>query len=373
MTADIYLDHNATTPIHPDAAAAMVEALRDLGNPSSVHRHGRRARAAVERARAAVAALVGAPPAAVVFTSGGTEANALAIRGAGRPRVLVSAVEHPCVLDAVDDAAIIPVDGDGRVDVDRLDAMLAGDPRPALVAVMLANNETGVLQPIDAVVAVARRHGARIHCDAVQAAGRLPLALDDLGVDSLALSAHKLGGPMGMGAVILGDGAALDPLLRGGGQERRRRAGTENVAGIVGFGVAAERAAAALPGAACLADLRGRLEAGIRARAADTVVFAERAPRLPNTSCFATPGLGSDSQVIALDLAGVAVSAGAACSSGSVATSHVLRAMGVAAPLAACAIRVSLGRTSMAADVDAFLAAWGELCERVRGREDHAA
>ncbi len=372
MTADIYLDHNATTPIHPDAAEAMAAALCEVGNPSSVHRRGRRARAAVERARAAVAALVGAAPATVVFTSGGTEANALALRGARRPRVLVSAVEHPCVLDAVDDPEIIPVDGDGRVDVDRLDARLAADPRPSLIAVMLANNETGVLQPIDAVVTVGRRHGAQIHCDAVQAAGRLPLALDALGVDTLALSAHKLGGPMGVGALVLRDGAAREPLLRGGGQERRRRAGTENVPGIVGFGVAAERAAA-LPAAERLAALRARLEAGIRARAADTVIFAEHAPRLPNTSCFAAPDVESDSQVIALDLAGIAVSAGAACSSGSVASSHVLRAMGVAPDLSRCAIRVSLGPMSTAADVDGFLAAWGNLVERARRRPEYAA
>jgi cysteine desulfurase len=243
MTPSVYLDHNATTPLRPQAIEAMREAMHVAGNPSSVHRHGRLARRLVENARERVAKLVDADPANVVFTGSGTEANALALRGAGRRRVMVSAVEHASVLHALDDAEIIPVGGNGVVRLDALETRLAASDEPALISVMLANNETGVLQPVREIGAVARRHGALLHCDAVQAAGKVAVHFESLGAHLLSLSAHKLGGPAGVGALVVDPSVPLSALLRGGGQERGRRAGSENVLGIVGFGAAAEAAA----------------------------------------------------------------------------------------------------------------------------------
>jgi cysteine desulfurase len=346
-------------------AAAVAQALTLTGNASSVHGFGRRARACLEDAREAVAALVNAPPSAVVFTSGGTEANNLALRGItqNERRVLVSAGEHPSVLNAVDGAVRVPLGADGVIDLARLAEMLAGDPRPALVSVMLANNETGVIQPLEAVVDLARRHGALVHCDAVQAAGKIAVDMAGLGVDALSLSAHKIGGPQGVGALIAGETLALTPLLRGGGQERRRRAGTENLPGIAGFGAAAELAGAAIDDGARLAAMRDGLEARLHELAPEVLVIGASAPRLPNTSCIALPGLAAETLVMGLDLAGVAISAGSACSSGKVAPSDVLRAMGLA-EIKAAAIRISLGWDSSPADVDHFLQAWGEIYTR---------
>ncbi|HSR72701.1 MAG TPA: cysteine desulfurase family protein [Kiloniellales bacterium] len=363
MTAGVYLDYNATAPLRPEAAEAVGHSLAVIGNPSSVHRFGRLARRLLDEARAEVAALVGAAPEQIVFTSGGTEANALALSGTGRRRLLVSAGEHDSVLAAAPGAQCIPLEPDGRVDLAALDAALAKDETPALVSVMLANNETGVIQPLGEVVARARAHGALVHCDAVQAAGKIPLDFGELGVDLLTLSAHKLGGPQGVGALVVSSDREITPLIRGGGQEHRRRAGTENLPGIVGFGAAA-RAAASLAGMERLAAWRDALERRITALAPEAVVFGRGAPRLPNTSCLALPGLAAETQVMALDLAGVAVSAGSACSSGKVAPSHVLRAMGASEAEASSAIRVSFGWASDAGDVESFLAAWGELYSR---------
>ncbi len=365
MTPTTYLDYNASAPVRPRAAAAVSGALALTGNASSVHGFGRRARACLEDARAAVAALVRAPAAAVVFTSGGTEANNLALSGLGRcRRVLVSAGEHPSVLDAVAGSLRVPLTADGVIDLARLEAMLEDDPHPALVAVMLANNETGVVQPIRAVVALARRFGALVHCDAVQAAGKIPIDRAALGVDSLSLSAHKIGGPQGVGALVADESLGLAPVMLGGGQERRRRAGTENLPGIAGFAAAAEIAVADLDSATRVAALRDDLERRLGDLAPAAVVFGARAPRLPNTSCIALAGWPAETQVMGLDLAGVAVSAGSACSSGKVAPSHVLRAMGADDALAGSAIRVSLGWASTAGDVDRFVQAWGGLCAR---------
>jgi cysteine desulfurase len=372
VTRSAYLDYNAGAPARPEVVAAMVEALAEPGNPSSVHGPGRRARARIEAARTAVAELVGGPPAGVVFTSGGTEANNLVLRGAGRRRILVSAVEHASVREAVPDAEIIPVDGDGVVDLSVLERMLAdGAPAlvPALVSVMLANNETGVVQPVAEVATLAHAHGALVHCDAAQAPGRLPggmsVSLSDLCVDFLTLSAHKLGGPAGIGALVSRNADfPLAPILLGGGQERKRRAGSENLAGIVGFGTAARLAAACGAEGERVKDLRDRLEVAVRARVPGAVVVGVGVARLCNTTCVALPGVPSQVQVMALDLAGVAVSAGAACSSGKVGESAVLRAMGLAPELAGSAIRVSLGWGSAAEDVEMFLSAWGELARR---------
>jgi cysteine desulfurase len=367
MTRTTYLDHNATTPLRPEAAAAMAEALAMTGNPSSVHRFGRHARGKIEAAREAVAALAGARPEGVIFTSGGTEANNLALAGSGRTRILVSAGEHDSILGAVPAAARITLTGEGLVEPAALDARLGESTAPALVSIMLANNETGAIQPFPELARVARSHGALVHCDAVQAAGKLPLDLAALGVDLISLSAHKLGGPPGVGALVLAADIEIAASQRGGGQERGRRAGTENLPGIVGFGAAAQAARAGLGKAAELADLRDRLERGLRQLVPDIRIFAEAAPRLANTCCFAAPGLAAETQVIALDLAGIAVSAGAACSSGKVAPSQVLAAMGAGAA-AAAAIRVSLGWTSEAADIERFLEAWGALYSRGAAR-----
>jgi cysteine desulfurase len=362
MQRAIYLDHNATSPVRPRAAEAVAEALAHVGNPSSVHRMGQDARRRMDRARARIAALVGARERDVIFLSGGTEANDLALSGSGRERVLISAVEHPSVLNAVDGAEVIPVDGDGVIDVDALDRMLAADARPALVSVMLANNETGVVQPVADVARIARAHGALAHTDAVQAVGRMPVSLAALGVHMLTLSAHKIGGPQGIGALVTGGGATLSARIRGGGQEQGLRAGTENVPGIAGFGAAAEAAMGELDRMPALAALRERLEDGIKMIAPEARCIGARAARIPNTSCIAMPGVSAETQVMALDLAGIAVSAGAACSSGTVEASHVLEAMGE--PEAANAIRVSLGWTSRSDDVQRFLEAWGALYGR---------
>jgi len=359
-----YLDWNATAPLRPQAAAAMSEALRRWGNPSSVHRRGRAARHIVERAREPVAALLGdVDPSAVIFVSGGTEANHLALIGAGRERVLVSAVEHDSVRHAVPAAEIIPVGPEGIVDLDALDRLLGADLRPALVSVMYANNETGVIQPVAEIAAIARRNGALFHCDAVQAAGKLALEAGAIGADLVTLSAHKIGGPTGIGALVVTGGIELAPLLRGGGQEHRRRAGTENLPGIAGFAAAA---AAEIADYERVAALRDGLEAEIAMTARDAVVLGAAANRLPNTSAIAMPGVAAETQVVALDLDGVMVSAGAACSSGKVGPSHVLAAMGVAPEIAASTIRVSLGWSSSEAEIDHFLRAWTALYRRCR-------
>ena len=377
MTDRTYLDWNATAPLRESAREAVIAGLALVGNPSSVHREGRAARQVIEQARAEVAALVGADQRNVVFTSGGTEANALAlspaieVAGDKAPcdRLLVSAIEHPSVLAggrfARPAIASIGVDPDGVVDLDALERELAKGQR-ALVSLMLANNETGVVQPVAAAAEIVHRHGGLLHVDAVQAAGRIPIDIKALGADLLTLSAHKLGGPKGVGALIRRDEAIhiADPLIRGGGQERGSRAGTENVSGIMGFGAAAAAARAGLAAERShMLALRERLETGLRALTPDAVIFGAKSERLPNTTLVALRGLKAETLVIAFDLEGVALSSGAACSSGKVAPSHVLAAMGVEPALARGAIRVSLGPTTTSAEVDCFLEIWRKLVE----------
>jgi cysteine desulfurase len=369
MAPRAYLDYNATAPIRPSAAAAVSEALQLGGNPSSVHAFGRAARARLEDARDSVAALAGARPEHLVFTSGGTEANNLALTWALGGRVLVSAGEHSSILEAAPQAESVPLKADGQVDLAALEELLAEAPRPSLVSLMLANNETGVIQPLAEAARLARAAGVPVHCDAVQAAGKVALEIADLGVQLLSLSAHKIGGPAGVGALVVAEDLSLEPLLRGGGQERRRRAGTENLPGIAGFAAAAREAAGQLCEFGQLARLRDRIEAEAKAIAPEVRIFGNAAPRLANTSCLAMPGVRAETQVMALDLAGVAVSAGAACSSGKVAPSHVLQAMGVEDALADGAIRVSLGWASVPQDVDRFLAAWAELYANTKERQ----
>lgn len=359
----VFLDANATEPLRPAARQAVMAALDLPGNPSSVHAEGRGARKLLEACREGVAARLGGRAADIVFTSGGTEANALALRGlaAGR-RVLVGATEHPAVLRAAPGAALLPVDAEGRLDLDAFDAALAGGG-PALVALMAANNETGVLHPLAEAAAICRRHGALLHVDAVQALGRVPVALD--GADSLALSGHKLGGPKGAGALWLRPGLAPEPLVAGGGQERGRRGGTEPLPAIAGLAAALDEAR---PGdAAALGAIRDAIEAAIAAIAPEARFPGRGAPRLPNTASILLPGVPAEMQVIALDLAGFCVSAGAACSSGKVGRSHVLDAMGLGAD-AACAIRVSLPWNATAAVVEPFVAAWAAMRSRLSRR-----
>ena len=356
-----YLDANATEPLRPEARAAMAVALDVTGNPSSVHAAGRAARRIMEDAREVLAARFGVRPADLVFTSGGTEANALAIHmlRAGR-RIIIGATEHDAVCAAASGAAILPVDRSGVADLEALAGLLA-EGSPALVCLMLANNETGIVQPVAAAAALCRRHGARLHVDAVQGAGRMEVDMRAIGADSLAISSHKLGGPAGVGALLLAaDVAFVAPLIAGGGQERGRRGGTPPVAMIAGFAAAASAAGAAvaLDALRDLAALRDAAEHA--AMACGAVVCGTGAARLPNTTCVALPGVRADGQVIALDMEGIAVSAGAACSSGKVARSHVLEAMGLG-PLAGQAIRVSLPWNAGAHDVAAFAAAYARL------------
>lgn len=369
---EIYLDWNATAPLRREAASAVTAALKACGNASSVHRWGRAARQRVERARETVAALVGAVPEGIVFVSGGSEANHLALLGGGRERLLASAVEHHSILHAVSAVEMIAVNGEGVVDVARLDEMLAADARPALVSVMFANNETGVIQPVAEIARIAHARGALFHCDAVQAAGKLPLRIEEIGADLLSLSAHKLGGPPGIGALATFGGAELRPMISGGGQEHGRRAGSENLPGIAGFAAAAQAAAAGIAEYERVRQLRDDLESAIAAIAPDSVVIGGGTARLPNTSAIAMPGVSAETQIIALDLDGVMVSAGAACSSGKIGPSHVLAAMGAPAEIAGSTIRVSLGWTTSEADIAHFLEAWTALYRRHRGRMSEA-
>jgi cysteine desulfurase len=373
MSTDAYLDFNATAPVRSEVAAAVARALEIGGNASSVHGRGRAARRAIEDARQQVAKLVAVRSEEVVFTAGGTEANNLALTGSGRSRILVSAIEHDSVMAVCSGAEIIPVNGNGLIDPVALSNLLAADETPALVSVMLANNETGVVQQIQALADVAHQAGALFHCDAVQAAGKTPVDAPALGIDLLSLSSHKLGGLQGVGALVVLNNVELAASVHGGGQERGRRAGTENLPGIIGFGVAAEIASHEASDQSRLAGLRDALESQVLAIAPDAEIHSSRANRIANTICLSMPGVEAETQVMSLDLAGVMVSAGAACSSGKVQTSHVLSAMGVDEDLAASAIRVSLGWSSVESDVDAFVAAWGDLYRRLVHRQASAA
>ena len=370
-----YLDYNATAPVRPEVSAAISFALDYPGNPSSVHMSGREARSRVESAREEVARLVGVSPGGVVFTSGGTEANNLVLQNSARQNrhVFASAIEHDSILNVLpalqNGATLIPVGVEGLVDVDALAEQLGKNSGPALVSIMLANNETGVIQPVRQVAEIAKDHGAVVHCDAVQGPGKVAVSIADLGVDWLTISAHKFGGPQGIGALIVGDESETPTaMLFGGGQERGRRSGTENVPGIVGFDEAAKCVASIRDESQRVRALRDRLENEIQAAADGVVIVGETAPRLPNTSCIVMPGVPAETQVMSLDLEGVKVSAGAACSSGKVSASHVLKAMGLPDEQTGSAIRVSLGWASGAEDVDQFVAAWTKLRQRLDDR-----
>lgn len=380
MKQRVYLDWNATTPLHPEARAALVVALDICGNPSSVHGEGRRAHKVLQDARAAVAALVGVAPETVVFTSGATESNVLALTpGLHRPSslpvkcLIVSAIEHSSVLAGgrfgKELVEITPVDRSGVIDLTALIRLLADKP-PALVSIMLANNETGAIQPIREVADLVHGHGGVLHVDAVAALGKMDIDFKLLNCDLLSVSAHKIGGPKGVGAlVVAGDLRGLEPELRGGGQEKGRRAGTENLPGIAGFGAAAKAIKATWEQHARHCEtLRKRLEAGLKQ--AGAIIIAENVPRLPNTTLFTAPGLHAETAVIGFDLEGIAVSSGSACSSGKVQPSHVLEAMHADPEQVRGGVRISLGWETTENDVDRALEAWRKLAGTLVKKND---
>ena len=369
-SSQAYLDYNASAPLLPEARDAMIAALDVTGNASSVHADGRRVRALVETAREHIAIAINAKTSEIVFTSGATEANAWAINS-GWETVFVAGTEHPSVLTAITAAKLrmvgVQVTRDGIITPSALKTAIAsaGDTGRTLLSVQLANNETGVIQDVAALADVAHEAGMFVHSDVVQAVGRVPLDFVALGADYISMSAHKMGGPKGIGAFVIRDGLNPRSLMAGGGQERRRRGGTENVAAIVGFGVAAKLVTQSLRRAPQLAAKRDEMEREALKRLKGAVVIGKDVARLCNTSCLAVPGLSSEAMVIKLDLAGVSISAGSACSSGKVGSSHVLAAMGLPAEIATGAIRVSIGHATRDDEIAAFLDAWSALAPRV--------
>ncbi len=358
MKQTVYFDYNATTPMWPSVREAMLEMMSAPGNPSSVHSAGRAARGAVERGRESIAKAIGIRARDLVFTSGGTESNALALRMAGDLPVLVSAIEHDSVIGQASGATVVPVLADGTIDLAALERLIAG--RSVFLSLMAANNETGVIQPVAAAAALVHAHGGLVHCDAIQLLGKTALKIHDLAADFVSLSAHKTGGPSGVGALVVTCGLAPSPLLRGGGQEQGWRAGTENVAGIVGFAAAVEAVYAQDWQANC-ACLRDQLEGLLPVSAP---IISSDVPRLPNTTCLWMPGVAAATQVMMFDIEGIAISAGAACSSGKVKPSHVLTAMARAADVAAQTIRVSIGWNTTADEIEHFAATWHKLWMR---------
>ena len=356
----IYLDHNATSPLRPEVKQAMRDAMDVFGNASSVHSEGRKAHKLMDDAREALAFNLGCLPQMITFTGGGTEANNMALRGVDVDRILISAIEHPSVSAAAKAGGkpveVIPVDSFGRVDLSALEHMLNG-PK-ALVSVMVANNETGVVQPIDDIVALATKVGALTHVDAVQAFGKRQVNFGLMGVDMMTIGAHKVGGPTGIGALIIRDGLVVEPFMQGGGQELRRRAGTENLIAIAGFAATAKTVRLDTN------ELNDALETALE----DAVIFSDGVERLCNTTCFAMSDMKAETALMNFDLEGIAVSSGSACSSGKVARSHVLEAMGVAPEISSTAIRVSLGWNTTAEDIQHFIAVWRKLNQRSKAK-----
>ena len=367
-----YLDYNATTPVWPEVVVAVNNTLMQVGNPSSVHSLGAKARKLVDESRAQVAAFINCEPKQVVFTSGGTEANNLALNQCNKDKILVSSIEHESILDACNNSNKIAVTTDGVIDLDNLESILRTRPEIELVCVMLANNETGVLQPVEKISSMTKELGIRLHTDAIQAAGKIDIDWQNLGVSSMSISGHKIGGPQGVGALILDDTDNFQPLLFGGGQERRRRAGTENLPGIVGFGAAASIMASNKKLMTKVSRIRDDLESRVLSSSSNIQIYGREAARLPNTSCVSMPGVPADEQVAAMDLKGFMISAGSACSSGKVEPSHVLTAMGASKLEAGEAIRVSLGWNTTVNDIERFFAAWGDLYDKTQRRASAA-
>lgn len=361
-----YLDYNATCPIRPEAISAVADAMAHTGNASSIHGAGREARKIVEDARADVAAFVNVRSAQVIFNGGATEGNNTILSGYRDSPVLMSSIEHPSVIEAAPNARKFPVTRDGVVDLDQFAAMIR-TMDGGLVCVQLVNSETGVIQPLAEIAALCRKHGARLHCDAVQAAGRMTIDFKALDVDTLTLSAHKFGGPQGVGVLVFREGLLLPKLMLGGGQEKRQRAGTENVAGIAGFAAAARLAGDDLASyQARTKQFQETLERGLLGIANDIVIAGANAPRVTNTTCALLPHTSAETQLMAMDLEGVSVSSGSACSSGTFKASHVLESMGFGAEGAKSALRFSTGWATTADDIDAALAAYKRIVNRFR-------
>lgn len=364
----IYLDHNATSPVKPEVRAEMMRVMEIGGNPSSVHAVGRAARAILEKSRETIARQVNCRPGQVIFTGGGTEANNIAVRATGMDHIILSATEHDSILNIKDNfpgrVDVLAVDDRGHVSPDELRQMLADAPGRTLVSIMLANNETGVVQDIKALADITHAAGALFHCDAIQALGKIPVDFQDSAVDMMAFSAHKVSGPQGVGALIAREDISISALLAGGGQEKGRRAGTENLAGIAGFAKAVSLIPENLSAMATLKDFRDRIEREISRHVPDALFYGKQSDRLPNTTTILMPGVASETQVMAFDLDGICVSSGSACSSGKVKPSHVVSAMGATREQALSTIRVSLGWTTTESDIDSFVAAWIKLRDR---------
>jgi cysteine desulfurase len=369
----IYLDYNATAPVKPAVQQAMQDAMHITGNPSSVHSYGRSARKNVEDARGHIATLIGCDPTYITFTSGATEANNTVLYEAPVERILISAIEHPSLTDVAHllknerGVNFIPVTADGVVDLDVLEKLLLGDARSTLISVMLVNNETGVIQPIKKIAELAHRYNALLHVDAVQAVGKTPVSWTDLEADYVSLSAHKMGGSAGVGALVYDHEKPILKHVHGGGQERRRRAGTENLIGIVGFGEAARLAQQDMVHYHAVKQWHDAMEHAISDAVPDAIIFGQSVARLGNTTQIALPSVTAEKQLIALDLAGFAVSSGAACSSGSIKPSHVLLAMGVDEEIAKCAIRISSGWATTEDDIRAFTQAYIKMAQKLKG------
>ena len=368
MAQRIYLDYNATAPIRPEVIELMCEIMDTVGNASSIHEPGRQARQRVETARQQVAELVSASAKNIIFTGSGTEADNLALRGFLPRHLIVSGVEHGAILAPAllldPYATIIEIGPQGQLDLASLEAALNASTEPALVSLMLANNETGIIQPVAEASEIAHGHDALVHCDGIQGAGKILVDIDQLGVDLLSLSGHKIGGPQGVGALVMREDRSVLAQMVGGGQEMGRRSGTENVAGIAGFGEAARLVASELEQFAALTTMRNCMEEQLAEVAPSRKVIGSDVPRLPNTSCVTMPGVRSDTQVMALDLAGISVSAGSACSSGKVSASHVLEAMGMELDEAMTAIRISLGRSTTEDEINRFVETWSLIFKR---------
>lgn len=358
-----YLDHNATTPLRRCAKDGVIAAMDNVGNPSSIHSHGRAARKLIETARKQIAETLDVSNGQVYFNSGATEGNNTILKGFTGKRILTSSIEHPSVLNAGPTVESIPVTKDGAVDLAALETLLSQAPT-ALISVMLVNNETGVIQPVAEIARLAKAAGALVHCDAVQAYGRIPFIRENLGVDFLTISSHKIGGPMGVGALITGPNLTPPKLLEGGGQERRARAGTENVAGISGFGFAAAEACATYHDFASLANLRDRIETEL-ATCPQVILYGTNSPRVANTISCTIDGVSSDTLLMAFDIEGVSISSGSACSSGTVKFSHVLKAMGIEEKQNRAALRISLGHTTTEKEIEHFIGVWNKLRTRL--------
>lgn len=365
----VYLDYNASGVMHPAVAALVTSLLTVPGNASSLHGFGRAARKHIEKAREQVAALADTHPHYVTFTSGATEANNAVLKHFAGKTIFVSAIEHSSVRESAPDAITIPATRDGVIDLNALDNLLDMH-EPALISVMLVNNETGVIQPVAEMARRARIKHPQvfIHCDAVQAAGKIPFSLSMLGVDYLSLSAHKIGGPQGVGALLCAPGSEPVPYIHGGGQEKRQRAGTENVAGIAGFGLSAEISLAELSAFSRLAGLRDQLESRLKAAAPECVIFGQNALRVANTTNIGLPGIAANTQLMSLDIEGIAVSSGSACSSGTVKPSHVLEAMGAKDALSAHSLRISMGWATTPEDVNRLAEVWLKMYDRVKDK-----